>query len=72
MERIGLTELASALGTRPERTGSAAPDAAGGTAVSGVATDSRTVRSGDLFFALPGERFDGHRFVADAIRATAW
>jgi UDP-N-acetylmuramoyl-tripeptide--D-alanyl-D-alanine ligase len=29
--------------------------------------DSRTVGSGELFIAIRGERFDGHRFVGDAI-----
>ena len=33
----------------------------------GVSTDSRTVREGDLYVALMGERFDGHDFVADAL-----
>lgn len=33
----------------------------------GAAIDSRVVRPGDLFFALPGERTDGHHFVADAL-----
>jgi UDP-N-acetylmuramoyl-tripeptide--D-alanyl-D-alanine ligase len=32
----------------------------------GVSTDSRTLRSGDLFVALRGERFDGHGFLAQA------
>jgi UDP-N-acetylmuramoyl-tripeptide--D-alanyl-D-alanine ligase len=32
----------------------------------GVSTDSRTVKQGDLFVALSGEKFDGHRFVARA------
>lgn len=32
----------------------------------GVSTDSRTLRKGDLFVALSGERFDGCRFVEDA------
>jgi UDP-N-acetylmuramoyl-tripeptide--D-alanyl-D-alanine ligase len=29
-----------------------------------VNTDSRSAQAGDLFIALPGERFDGHDFVA--------
>ena len=32
----------------------------------GVSTDSRSCTSGDLFFAIRGERFDGHHFV-DAV-----
>jgi UDP-N-acetylmuramoyl-tripeptide--D-alanyl-D-alanine ligase len=32
----------------------------------GAALDSRSVRGDELFFALPGERTDGHRFVGDA------
>jgi len=31
--------------------------------VSRVSTDSRTVQAGDLFVALRGENFDGHKFV---------
>ena len=34
---------------------------------SGAAVDSRRVSGQELFFALPGERTDGHRFVADAL-----
>ena len=33
----------------------------------GAALDSRGVRGGELFFALPGERSDGHRFVSNAL-----
>ncbi len=29
--------------------------------------DSRTIRSGELFFAVKGERFDGHDFVEQAL-----
>ena len=36
-----------------------------------VTTDSRTITSGDLFVALKGERFDGHDYVPDALRAGA-
>lgn len=32
----------------------------------GVSTDSRTVKNGDLFIALSGKNFDGHKFVAQA------
>ena len=32
----------------------------------GVSTDSRTLREGDLFVALTGEKFDGSRFVDSA------
>ncbi|TAH35028.1 MAG: UDP-N-acetylmuramoyl-tripeptide--D-alanyl-D-alanine ligase [Planctomycetota bacterium] len=34
--------------------------------ISGVVTDSRAVRPGSLFVALPGVRTDGHRFLAEA------
>ncbi len=34
--------------------------------ITGVSTDSRTVKPGDLFVALRGEHYDGHQFVATA------
>lgn len=37
----------------------------------GVTWDSRDVKPGDLYVALPGERVDGHDFVAAALRAGA-
>ncbi|HWQ37114.1 MAG TPA: UDP-N-acetylmuramoyl-tripeptide--D-alanyl-D-alanine ligase [Burkholderiales bacterium] len=36
-----------------------------------VSTDSRDIREGDLFVALKGPRFDGHRFVEQARRSGA-
>lgn len=39
--------------------------------IAGFSIDSRTLAPGDVFFAIRGERFDGHVFVADAIRAGA-
>lgn len=36
-----------------------------------VVTDSREVQPGDLFFALAGEKTDGHRFVGEAFRRGA-
>ncbi|MBU4377084.1 MAG: UDP-N-acetylmuramoyl-tripeptide--D-alanyl-D-alanine ligase [Candidatus Omnitrophica bacterium] len=35
--------------------------------VTGVSTDSRTVKSGAIFIAIPGERYDGHDFIAKAL-----
>jgi UDP-N-acetylmuramoyl-tripeptide--D-alanyl-D-alanine ligase len=52
---------------------------AGATPVSGdadisvqkVSTDSRTTKRGDLFVALRGEKFDGHKFVEAAAETGA-
>lgn len=40
-------------------------------AVPGFSIDSRTVPAGHLFFAIRGERFDGHRFVGAALERGA-
>ncbi len=34
--------------------------------VVGISTDTRTIREGELFFAISGENFDGHNFVRRA------
>lgn len=39
--------------------------------VTGVTSDSRRVRPGSLFVALPGEHFDGHDFIPQAVLAGA-
>lgn len=39
--------------------------------LTGVTWDSRDVKAGDLYVALPGERVDGHDFLAAALRAGA-
>ena len=36
-------------------------------AITGVSMDSRTLAPGEAFFAITGERLDGHRFVAAAL-----
>jgi UDP-N-acetylmuramoyl-tripeptide--D-alanyl-D-alanine ligase len=38
---------------------------------SGVASDTRDLKPGDLFVALSGPRFDGHDFIAEAVAAGA-
>ena len=37
----------------------------------GVSTDSRYLKSGEIFFALRGEKYDGHEFVLKAFAAGA-
>ncbi len=59
-----LDEIARALGAR--RAADIAP-----MQVTGVSTDTRTLRPGDLYVAIRGERFDGHDFVPDAFNAGA-
>ncbi|WJG08732.1 UDP-N-acetylmuramoyl-tripeptide--D-alanyl-D-alanine ligase [Aliiglaciecola sp. LCG003] len=39
--------------------------------ITGVSTDTRTIAPGDLFIALVGPNFDGHKFVAAAIKQGA-
>ncbi len=61
MSAFAWTDLGvrQALGLRTDR----ADDAVEYT---GVSTDSRSVREGELYVALVGDNFDGHDFVADA------
>ena len=54
-----LKEIAEMIGVAPP--GSGAP-----IAVSGVSTDTRMLRAGEIFFALKGEHHDGDRFVQGA------
>jgi len=43
----------------------------GDSSFQGISTDSRTVAEGELFVALKGPRFDGHRFALEALRKKA-
>ena len=38
----------------------------------GYSIDSRTIQPGELFFAVKGERMDGHDFVTQALGKTLW
>jgi UDP-N-acetylmuramoyl-tripeptide--D-alanyl-D-alanine ligase len=40
--------------------------------IKGVSIDSRTLKEGELFIAIRGDRYDGHDFVPDALRKGAW
>jgi UDP-N-acetylmuramoyl-tripeptide--D-alanyl-D-alanine ligase len=39
----------------------------GDKAIKGISTDTRTIRQGEMFFALKGPRFDGRSFLGEAV-----
>jgi len=43
----------------------------GAVEIAGLTVDSRAVQAGDMFVALPGVKFDGRRFIPDAVKAGA-
>ena len=59
MNRLSILQIAALSGGQFS-------GAAGETIVERVSTDSRTLQPGDLFVALRGENFDGHKFVENA------
>jgi UDP-N-acetylmuramoyl-tripeptide--D-alanyl-D-alanine ligase len=56
---ITLKEVAAVTGGRCEYAGN--PD------FTGINTDTRTIKKGELFIALKGENFDGHAYAAKAV-----
>jgi UDP-N-acetylmuramoyl-tripeptide--D-alanyl-D-alanine ligase len=71
-----LTTLCEAMEPRPLKyiTAACAGEQLNGSPdelVQRVCTDSRKIAQGDLFFALPGENFDGHDFIEQVIRKGA-
>ena len=65
------SELVLTAGTVAAATGGTLAVGSSDRRVSGVSIDSRTLRRGDLFFAIRGDRFDGHAFVGAALGAGA-
>lgn len=70
MKRVSLAlgDLLGALQARGFECRATLPPA---TPISSVQIDSRKIRPGDLFVALPGQRADGLEFARDAVRAGA-
>jgi UDP-N-acetylmuramoyl-tripeptide--D-alanyl-D-alanine ligase len=62
-----LTLAEAAIGAGAVLEASASVANAGALVASGYSIDSRTVAPGELFFAVRGERLDGHDFVAAAL-----
>lgn len=61
--RWTLQQIADALGIEPPATAAET--------VPGISIDSRTLAPGELFFAIPGPRHDGHAFVPAVLAAGA-
>lgn len=58
MKKLKLTDIIKNIGAKCEYNGDIA--------VSGVSTDTRTIKKGDLFIALVGEKFNGHDYISVA------
>ncbi|HAK05886.1 MAG TPA: UDP-N-acetylmuramoyl-tripeptide--D-alanyl-D-alanine ligase [Spartobacteria bacterium] len=64
MNRLSIFQIA-------ELAGASVSAGDGNVSIDKISTDSRTLKRGELFFALRGENFDGHKFVAAAVKAGA-
>lgn len=65
MEHVSLHDLMLATGGR--LSGVSSPE----TTVQQVCTDTRQIKRGDVFWALKGEQYDGHNFIAQAFERGA-
>jgi UDP-N-acetylmuramoyl-tripeptide--D-alanyl-D-alanine ligase len=66
MKPLTLTEIRQAVGGRALN-----PAPAEAKPISTVSTDSRHIAAGSLFFALRGEKFDGHQYLPQVAAAGA-
>src|ERR1700740_2499005 len=66
-----LTLAEAALGTGAVLEAPTSVPNAGALIAQGYSIDSRTIAPGELFFAVRGERFDGHDFVTAALERGA-
>src|ERR1043166_8378124 len=64
MNPLSILQISEFGGAKLEQGGSA-------TCVERISTDSRTIKKDELFVALRGENFDGHKFVEDVANAGA-
>lgn len=58
LDRVATALAAEGVGKLPRGTAE----------LTGITTDTRKIGKGNLFVALIGERFDGHDYIADAVR----
>src|SRR5260370_5769556 len=64
MNRLSIFQIA-------EFAGASVSAGDGNISIDKISTDSRTLKRGELFVALRGENFDGHKFAAAAVKAGA-
>jgi UDP-N-acetylmuramoyl-tripeptide--D-alanyl-D-alanine ligase len=64
MNRLSILQIVDLSGAKLE-------SGDGNVSVGKISTDSRTLKRGELFVALRGENFDGHKFVEAAAKAGA-
>jgi UDP-N-acetylmuramoyl-tripeptide--D-alanyl-D-alanine ligase len=64
MDPLSLNQLAEFAGALREH-------GPGERLITNLSTDSRTLQPGDLFVALRGDNFDGHKFIAQAMQRGA-
>ena len=64
MNKLSITQIADFAGATLQ-------GGDGTVLVDKVSTDSRTLKRGELFVALRGDNFDGHKFVEKAVKAGA-
>lgn len=68
---MDLAAIARAMQARMDAPAGVDTDAVALLRPCGVQTDSRLLEPGELFFCIPGERFDGHDFAAQALEKGA-
>src|SRR3989442_5811152 len=74
MNRLSIFQIVDLVGqgtASPGRAGAKLESGDGNLSVDKISTDSRTLQRGELFVALRGENFDGHKFVEAAAKAGA-
>lgn len=70
--KLSLEQIAQWTGAELAMPEGAAPAySPGGVYATGYSIDTRTLAPGDLFFAIRGERFDAHEFIAQAMEKDA-
>ncbi len=67
MREFTVTALARTINAQIQQDADGrSPDTAPTGPLTGVSIDSRTIKTGECFFAIPGDNFNGHDYISDA------